>query len=846
MSLQRASTWNGWTEEELLIQHAGHLRGRALQEWNLLAKSEKSTCKDATRALNSRLEHGSKTLAAQDFRHLSQKEHESVSDFISRLEKTLQLAYGRDSMTIETRHTLLHSQLQEGLRQEIMSGPAVSGAETYQALCLAAKNEERRLMELRKRRLYHRSTMPPQLSIRKDGDTILKRSEQRSKPASNLKCYYCQKAGHYARDYRSKKEDESKSLASNRRWTEILPISRKPIENTIIDPLSLLDSSDSDVNVVRVNDRGSKPQFAEVLIQGVPATGVIDTGADITIIGGERFQKVAAAARLKKRDFKRADKIPRTYDQQTFILHGKMDLDISFGDKTMSTAVYVKMDANDQLLLSEGVCNQLGIVTYHHGVRPGNMQPTTPHATNNTEAIVPMVRVNLLQSVKLPPQSSTVVQVKVTETLGNSPLLLEESNEVRDEFGIRIEDALLQPTEDGVAHIAISNWSGFTQTIKGGANLGKAVGVTVVTPEGDLMKGIDKVLVKPPEEVEVQINRVSDRVIEKSRKTKLIEKINAPDLSGEDRKALYSFLLEHHQAFSLDPGERGETDLVQMEIDTGNSSPKKQALRRMPYAAHQEIARQIEEMQWNGVIQPSQSPWSSPVVLVKKKDGSQRFCVDYRELNSVTKVDMFPLPRIDDLLDQLGESRYFLTLDLASGFWQIPVHPNSREKTAFVTPNGLFEFRVMPFGLCNSPAVFQHLMQQVLMGLNPPEAPGFVSVYIDDVLVFSKTLQEHLSHLKLVIQRLQEVGLKLKPEKCKYACKQLEYLGHVISSSGLKPNHKLTAAVCDFPTPRNVKEVRRFLGLTSYYRKFIPGFARVAEPLHRLTRKDVEFSWTTD
>ena len=219
----------------------------------------------------------------------------------------------------------------------------------------------------------------------------------------------------------------------------------------------------------------------------------------------------------------------------------------------MSTAVYVKMDANDQLLLSEGVCNQLDVVTYHHDVRPGNMQPTTPHATNNTEAIVPMVRVNLLQSVKLPPQSSTVVQVKVTETLGNSPLLLEESNEVRDEFGIRIEDALLQPTEDGVAHIAISNWSGFTQTVKGAANLGKAVGVTVVTPEEDLMKEIDKVLVKPPEEVEVQINRVSDRVIEKSRKTKLIEKINAPDLSGEDRKALYSFLLEHHQAFSLDP-----------------------------------------------------------------------------------------------------------------------------------------------------------------------------------------------------------------------------------------------------------------------------------------------------
>ena len=279
MSLQRASTWNGWTEEELLIQLAGHLRGQALQEWNLLAKSEKSNYKDATQAFNSRLEHGSKALAAQDFRHLSQKEHESVSDFISRLEKTFQLAYGHDSMTIETRHTLLHSQLQEGLRQEIMSGPAVSGAEAYQALCLAAKNEERRLLELRKRRLYHRSTMPPQLSARKDGDTILKRSEQRSKSASNLKCYYCQKAGHYARDCRSKKEDESKGLV-RKKWNakqvqssslKLLmdrnitdsSISRKLIENTIIDPLSVLYSSDSDVSVVRVNDRGSKPQFEE-------------------------------------------------------------------------------------------------------------------------------------------------------------------------------------------------------------------------------------------------------------------------------------------------------------------------------------------------------------------------------------------------------------------------------------------------------------------------------------------------------------------------------------------------------------------------------------------------------
>ena len=185
-----------------------------------------------------------------------------------------------------------------------------------------------------------------------------------------------------------------------------------------------------------------------------------------------------------------------------------------------------------------------------------------------------------------------------------------------------------------------------------------------------------------------------------------------------------SFLASHHDVFSLEEGERGETNLVELGIDTGDSPPVRQPLRRMPFAARQEVARQLESMQKEGVIQPSKSPWSCPVVLVRKKDGTHRFCVDYRGLNSVTKIDTFPLPRIDDLLDQLSGSKFFSTLDLASGFWQIRVHPDSQEKTALSTPQGLFEFRVMPFGLCNAPSVFLRLMQQVLTGLNPPEGLG--------------------------------------------------------------------------------------------------------------------------
>ena len=229
----------------------------------------------------------------------------------------------------------------------------------------------------------------------------------------------------------------------------------------------------------------------------------------------------------------------------------------------------------------------------------------------------------------------------------------------------------------------------------------------------------------------------------------------------------------------------------------------------MPFGARQEVARQLRKMQDSGVIRPSSGPWASPVVLVRKRDGSLRFCIDYRDLNSVTKADTFP---IDDLLDQLGKAKYFSTLDLASGYWQLPVHPESQEKTAFITHQGLYEFRVMPFGLRNAPAVFQRLAQNVLSGLNPEEGPDFVSVYIDDTLVFSETLEEHLEHLRQVIERFAAAGLKLNPEKCHFIRKEVEYLGYLITPNGAVSKrfaslwdwHPITVALCtDFQKLRS-------------------------------------------
>ena len=589
-----------------------------------------------------------------------------------------------------------------------------------------------------------------------------------------------------------------------------------------------------------MDDGGSQIHCAKVQVQGVPAYGIIDSGADITIIGGSLFRKVATVARLKKKNFKKADKMPRGYDQKPFSLDGRMDLDISFGELTMRTPVYIKMDAPDQLLLSEGVCRQLEIIEYHKDVqkwRGGRKQAAEARVS---EAKVPTVRVKLVQSLWLSPRQSAVVQVRVDGCGGGGPVYVEHDPHLEDETGLSTEDALLQPNEEGCARMVISNPSSYPQVAEIGTTIGEVIAAAVVEAEVLPELNDDQSWLS-------EVRRVSDGEDAHQRKRKLREMMPEPRLLEPDQKEqLFDFLTDHHEAFCLDEKERGETDLMQLHIDTGDAPPKKQAVRRMPFAVREEVARQLKKMQATGVIQPSSSPWASPVVMVKKKDGSHRFCVDYRVLNSVTKADTFPLPRIDDLLDQLGESKFFSTLDLASGYWQIRVHPDSQEKTAFVTPQGLYEFRVMPFGLTNAPAVFQRLVQRVLMGLNPEDGPDYVAVYIDDVLVFSRSLEEHFEHLRRVIERLQEVGLKLKPAKCQFIREEVEYLGHLITPQGLKPNPRLVEAVQEFATPQDLRRLRQFLGLSSYYRRFVPGFSQIAQPLNNLTRKGVEFCWTDE
>lgn len=311
-------------------------------------------------------------------------------------------------------------------------------------------------------------------------------------------------------------------------------------------------------------------------------------------------------------------------------------------------------------------------------------------------------------------------------------------------------------------------------------------------------------------------------------------------LGAADAGRVRGVVQRYASVFATDPSAPAQAELAPHRIETGAAPPT----HVQPYRANPHRRALIEEavaaQLRAGVIEPAQSPWSAPVVLAAKRDGTLRFCVDYRRLNAVTTPDVFPMPRADDTLALLDGSAVYTTLDAAAGYWQIPVAPEDRPKTAFTTPSGQYQYRRLPFGLRNAPATFQRAMQLLLGGV----LWRHVLVYIDDVVIFSRTLDEHLVHLADVLERLRRARVSLKLSKCRFAVAEVEYLGHLVSANGIRPAARHVDAVRQLTPPRDAGELRVFLGLAGYYRRFIKGFSLVAQPLHDLLKDGVAFTWS--
>ncbi|KAL2095623.1 hypothetical protein ACEWY4_007771 [Coilia grayii] len=309
--------------------------------------------------------------------------------------------------------------------------------------------------------------------------------------------------------------------------------------------------------------------------------------------------------------------------------------------------------------------------------------------------------------------------------------------------------------------------------------------------------------------------------------TNLLDKLDVGG-TAEQQAQLRVVLSKYAGVFAVGEEDLGYTDRVVHEINLVDEVPVNLPYRRIPPTQYKEVKEHISQLLRKGVIQESSSSYASPVVIVRKSDGSIRLCVDYRKLNQKTKRDAFPLPRIDESFDALRGARFFSSIDLASGYHQVAVSEHDRHKTAFTTPFGLYEHLRMPMGVCNGPATFQRLMQATMNDL----IFQILLVYLDDICLFSSTFSEHLERLDIVLRRLQETGLKVKIAKCHFLQEKVTFLGHQISAEGIATDPNKISAVKEWPVPTTLKRLRSFLGFCSYYRRFVQGFSKIAGPLH--------------
>jgi hypothetical protein len=600
----------------------------------------------------------------------------------------------------------------------------------------------------------------------------------------------------------------------------------------------IADNEDSREPMVFTGGPGVMSQWGEAAHQGLFVRGdvsgtdvlfLVDTGSSNTVINYEQYLRITENVRPQLIPIK---EIIRQADGTPLPVHGKVRTEVGVGGSSATIDVLVADLGNDGILgmdfLLKGSCivdlKQLQIRCKDEIVccRTENSRPLC-------------AKVTLQKTVVIPAGEEIIVPAKIVKHGG----------EAISGTGM-MEPAQWNSTEDhglvfGRSLVDLNN-----QTIPVRVwNPGREAGVA---HEGVIVGRItrvdsDMIVENSPGDGYCK-TLSTDTTTEFEMPEHLVDLLERSSqyLTEDEKSQVAKLLYEFQDIFSTGDKDLGQTGLVQHTINTGDAPPARQRYRRLPFAQQAEADKHVDDMLERGVIEPSSSPWASPIVLVKKKDGSTRFCVDYRKLNSLTVKDAYPLPRIDDTLDALCDAKWLSTMDLASGYWQVELEEGAREKSAFAVRGGLFQWRVMPFGMCNAPSTFERLMEKVFTGLHWK----ILLLYLDDIIVHGKTFGDELIRLRTVLQKLREAGLKLKAKKCHFFQKEVGFLGHVVSEQGIQTDPEKIKSVAEWKTPTCVTEVLSFLGLASYYRRFIKDFATIASPLHKLTEKEKAFDWNED
>jgi hypothetical protein len=339
--------------------------------------------------------------------------------------------------------------------------------------------------------------------------------------------------------------------------------------------------------------------------------------------------------------------------------------------------------------------------------------------------------------------------------------------------------------------------------------------------------------------------QLDPKVKEQNRRVPKLLEDKLQHLSPKGREILKPVLLSYQDLFKkTEDGIIPCTSYGFYEIKTSNSASVKKQKYRVPFALRDEMRRQIEEMKERRVMSEASSEWAAPVILITKKspDNSPRyrFCADFRGLNAVTQVPFYTMPLVQENLDRLSGNKYFSVVDMKDAYYHIPIKPELKHNTGIITPWGFFQYERLAFGLSRAPATFTNIMDQVLLGLGNT----ICLIFMDDLLIFSKTIEEHAERLQQVFKRLRRANFTLNLAKCHFGEREVEYLGHTVREFGSSPSPNKTKVIEDFPRPRTVRYVRSFLGLSGYYRQYIPRYADIAQPLTLLTKKDQKFVWS--
>ena len=621
--------------------------------------------------------------------------------------------------------------------------------------------------------------------------------------------------------------------------------------------------------------------FGTTLQKPIPLFGMIDTGSGVSILSLSAYKKIAPQHELNL----------SPYDLELFAANGKTitnvgiaeDVSFQLGGHTLKTNFVVIADhiGSEDFLLGRNFLRTYNVLVDLAAMKVTIRDPETPRifkAVHEVSDQEPSFVVSA-EEVTLGPFERRVVRAKIITQQPNEfhfRNVMVHPCSIRSNSLFDSEDTLTSVGEDGVVFLALRN-----QTAKEGVRIkeqtvvGKAVLTNFVFNSVPIQDSREAS--KLSAEFVNQVHRdldldtssefssfaqnflsstePSEMGLSENEKRKrtdplLLKPIPGPDLSsvlsswGEGaRDKLASVLSEYDDLFMKNKSDIGRCKIAKHRIELEPEAiPHREGARRMSPDKAAKANQEVQNLLALGLIQPSYSPWASGIVMVKKKSGELRFCCDFRPLNDVTVKDAFPLPRIDESLSRIANAKIFTSIDLAWAFWQIPLKKRDRRKTAFACELGLFEWRRMPFGLCNASATFQRSITRALQKIQQRHG-SVVMAYIDDIVIATETIEDHLERIREVFECLREAGFKMRAEKCDFMRTETKYLGRVVSAEGIKPDPAAVSKIKEWMPPRNKEELQSFLGFANYYRDFIPFHAAKVQPMQELLRKNQHFYW---